>query len=121
MAVMIPPVAEEVGYRHLLSTPRVRRPAILTTRQHPELAAAVAQRFGIELTPTRIEDFSNGEIYVDIQESIREHYTYVFSSMFTSSLMDVNKAIMETAVLAPYLLVRRRLRRSRRQFERVTA
>jgi ribose-phosphate pyrophosphokinase len=49
-------------------------------RAHPELADAVAEELGIELTPTAAYDFANGEVFVRYQESVRGCDAFVIQS-----------------------------------------
>jgi ribose-phosphate pyrophosphokinase len=49
-------------------------------RSHPELAEAVAEEVGIELTPTTAYDFANGEIFVRYKESVRGCDAFVLQS-----------------------------------------
>lgn len=44
---------------------------IFTGRANPELAAEIASYLGANLSPIQIRNFSDGEIYVQVQESIR--------------------------------------------------
>ncbi len=44
---------------------------LFSGRAHPELAEAVGEQLGIELTPTTAYDFANGEIFVRYKESVR--------------------------------------------------
>ncbi|HEY9722720.1 MAG TPA: ribose-phosphate pyrophosphokinase [Oscillatoriaceae cyanobacterium] len=60
--------------------PQLDRPEILPMRRdiklfsgsaNPELAGAIARHLGVELGGMKIANFSDGEIYVQIQESVR--------------------------------------------------
>jgi len=53
---------------------------LFSGRAHPELAEAVADELGIELTPTTAYDFANGEIFVRYKESVRGCDAFVIQS-----------------------------------------
>ena len=53
---------------------------VFSGRAHPELAEAVAEQLGIELTPTTAYDFANGEIFVRYKESVRGCDAFVIQS-----------------------------------------
>ena len=42
-----------------------------------ELAAKVADKIGIELGRSSVREFSDGEIQVNIEESIRGHHVFI--------------------------------------------
>ena len=48
-----------------------RRLRVLTGRGHPELAQRICHYLDVPLTDVLIEDFSDGEIHLQIQENIR--------------------------------------------------
>ncbi|KAI9462543.1 phosphoribosyl pyrophosphokinase [Russula earlei] len=68
---------------------------LLTGNSHPELAAAVAERLGIPLTPCTITKFSNGELNVKISESVRDEDVFILQS----ACRDVNDHLMELLIL----------------------
>src|SRR5919198_5533039 len=72
---------------------------LFSGRAHPELAEAVAQELGIELTPTTLYDFANGEIFVRYQESVRGCDAFVIQSHSTP----INKWIMEQLIMVDAL------------------
>ena len=45
-----------------------------------ELAAKVADKMGIELGKSSVREFSDGEIQVNIEESIRGHHVFILQS-----------------------------------------
>ena len=49
-------------------------------RAYPELAEEVATHLGIEITPTKLTDFANGEIYARYLESVRGCDAFVIQS-----------------------------------------
>ncbi|KAF8265320.1 phosphoribosyltransferase-like protein [Lactarius quietus] len=68
---------------------------LLTGNSHPELAAAVAERLGIQLTPCTVSKFSNGEVNVKITESVRDEDVFILQS----ACRDVNDHLMELLIL----------------------
>jgi ribose-phosphate pyrophosphokinase len=72
---------------------------LFSGRAHPELASAVADQLGIELTPTAAYDFSNGEIFVRFEESVRGCDAFVIQS-HTAPL---NQWIMEHLIMVDAL------------------
>ncbi|MBX3311698.1 MAG: ribose-phosphate diphosphokinase [Microbacteriaceae bacterium] len=57
-----------------------KRLVLVTGRAHPELAEDIAKELGIELSPTEIRTFANGEIYARYDESIRGSDVFVIQS-----------------------------------------
>ncbi|RJK97860.1 ribose-phosphate diphosphokinase [Vallicoccus soli] len=72
---------------------------LFSGRAHPELAEAVADELGIELTPTSAYDFANGEIFVRFEESVRGCDAFVIQS-HTAPL---NQWIMEQLIMVDAL------------------
>jgi len=68
---------------------------LLTGNSHPELAQAVAERLGVDLTPCTVKKFSNGEINVKISESVRDEDVFIIQS----GCSDVNDNFMELLIL----------------------
>src|SRR4028119_2201285 len=68
-------------------------------RAHPELAEAVAEQLGIELTPTAAYDFANGEVFVRYQESVRGCDAFVLQS----HAAPLNQWIMEHLIMVDAL------------------
>ena len=64
-----------------------------------ELAAKVADEIGIELGKSSVREFSDGEIQVNIEESIRGHHVFILQS--TSS--PVNDNLMEILIMVDAL------------------
>ena len=64
-----------------------------------ELAAKVADKMGIELGKSSVREFSDGEIQVNIEESIRGHHVFILQS--TSS--PVNDNLMEILIMVDAL------------------
>ena len=72
---------------------------LFSGRAHPELAAAVAERLGIGITPTAAYDFANGEIFVRFEESVRGCDAFVIQS----HTAPVNEWIMEHLIMVDAL------------------
>lgn len=68
---------------------------ILSGTANPELAKEVAEHLGLSLTPMRISPFSDGEIYVQLQESVRGVDCFVIQPTCTP----VNENLMELLIL----------------------
>ena len=64
-----------------------------------ELAAKVADKMGIELGKSSVREFSDGEIQVNIEESIRGKHVFILQS--TSS--PVNDNLMEILIMVDAL------------------
>ncbi|MDA2963100.1 MAG: ribose-phosphate diphosphokinase [Actinomycetota bacterium] len=85
-----------MGEIRLSSEKRLR---LFTGRGYPELADDVASELGVELTPTSAYDFSNGEIFVRFEESVRGCDAFVLQSHSSP----VNKQIMEQLIMVDAL------------------
>lgn len=68
---------------------------ILSGTANPELAKEVADHLGMTLTPIKIKPFSDGEIYVQLQESVRGMDCFVIQPTCTP----VNENLMELLIL----------------------
>ena len=68
-------------------------------RAYPELAEEVANHLGVELTPTKLTDFANGEIYARYLESVRGCDAFVIQS----HIAPINKWIMEQLIMVDAL------------------
>jgi len=68
---------------------------IFTGRANPEIAEDIAKHLGEDLGTLQIKNFSDGEIYVRIQESIRGDDVFVVQSLCDP----VNKNIMELLIM----------------------
>lgn len=64
-------------------------------RANRELAEEVADHLGIELTPTQLYDFPNGEVYTRFEESIRGCDAFVLQSHSDP----INERIMEQLIM----------------------
>jgi ribose-phosphate pyrophosphokinase len=85
-----------MGEIRLSSEKRLR---LFSGRGYPELADDVASELGVELTPTSAYDFSNGEIFVRFEESVRGCDAFVLQS----HTAPVNKQIMEQLIMVDAL------------------
>ena len=82
----------------------VKRPTekhlmLFTGRANPELAASVADVLGVELTPSRLINYANSEIYVRFEESVRGSDAFVIQS----HPAPVNEWIMEQLIMVDAL------------------
>ncbi|MBP6746692.1 ribose-phosphate pyrophosphokinase [bacterium] len=68
---------------------------ILAGTANPELAKEVADHLGLPLTPIKIKPFSDGEIYVQLQESVRGMDCFIIQPTCTP----VNENLMELLIL----------------------
>ncbi|GAA5072239.1 ribose-phosphate diphosphokinase [Thermocatellispora tengchongensis] len=68
-------------------------------RAYPELAEEIAANLGIEMTPTRLHDFANGEIYARYLESVRGCDAFVIQS----HTAPINQWIMEQLIMVDAL------------------
>ena len=76
-----------------------KRLRLFSGRAYPELAESVAKELGIPITPTSAYDFSNGEIFVRFEESVRGSDAFVIQSHSSP----VNKHIMEQLIMVDAL------------------
>jgi ribose-phosphate pyrophosphokinase len=72
---------------------------LFSGRAYPELAEEVAAELGVGVVPTAAYDFSNGEIYVRFQESIRGCDAFVIQS----HTAPINTWIMEQLIMVDAL------------------
>ena len=79
--------------------PTQKRLMLLAGRSHPDLANAVANELGIEISKTSAYDFANGEIFVRFEESVRGCDAFVLQSHTTP----INKWIMEQLIMVDAL------------------
>lgn len=68
-------------------------------RTHPELAEQVAAQLGVDVTPTKFEDFANGEVFVRYLESVRGCDAFVLQAHADP----VNTSIMEQLIMVDAL------------------
>ncbi|GLU46911.1 ribose-phosphate pyrophosphokinase [Nocardiopsis ansamitocini] len=72
---------------------------LFSGRTHPELAERVAAELGIEVVPTRFQDFANGEIFVRYLESVRGSDAFIIQCHSEP----INKSIMEQLIMVDAL------------------
>ena len=82
-----------------ISLPNSKRMMLFAGRAHPELAQAVSEQLGVELAPSSVYDFANGEIFVRFEESVRGCDAFVLQS-HTSP---INTWIMEQLIMVDAL------------------
>lgn len=76
-----------------------KRLTLVAGRVNRELAAEVAERLGIGLTPVQLAEFANGELHCKYGESIRGADLFIFQSHCSTSEMSVNDALMEQLIM----------------------
>lgn len=78
--------------------------ALLTGNSNPALAQKIAKELKHDLVPTTVGRFSDGEISLEIGESLRGKHVFVIQSLCSSVLEDgtvssVNDSLMELLIL----------------------
>ena len=72
---------------------------LFSGRAYPQLAADIGTALGVEPVPTSAYEFSNGEIFVRFQESVRGSDAFVVQSITAP----VNTWLMETLLMVDAL------------------
>lgn len=72
-----------------------KRLQIFSGTRHPELAAKVAKKLGLEVSDTGVEYFANGELKCHLEESVRGGDVFIFQAHNSP----VGEAIMEQAII----------------------
>jgi ribose-phosphate pyrophosphokinase len=72
---------------------------LFSGRAYPELTDEIASALGAEVTPTRLFDFANGEIFVRFLESVRGSDAFVVQS----HTAPINRWIMEQLIMVDAL------------------
>jgi ribose-phosphate pyrophosphokinase len=72
---------------------------LVSGRAYPELAEEVAKGLGVDLTPTKLFDFANGEIFVRFLDSVRGCDVFVLQS----HTAPINEWIMEQLIMVDAL------------------
>jgi ribose-phosphate pyrophosphokinase len=72
---------------------------LVSGRAYPELAEEVAKGLGVDLTPTKLYDFANGEIFVRFLDSVRGCDVFVLQS----HTAPINEWIMEQLIMVDAL------------------
>jgi ribose-phosphate pyrophosphokinase len=68
---------------------------LFTGRANPQLADEIARYLGTELSPLVIKNFSDGETYVQIHESVRGHDVFIIQP----TCYPVNENLMELLII----------------------
>jgi ribose-phosphate pyrophosphokinase len=79
-----------------MHNPKIR---ILSGTSHPELAKKIAEELGASYTGGIAKHFSDGEIQVDIGESVRGYDVFVVQPIASSEQHSVNDNIMELLII----------------------
>lgn len=77
----------------------VRDPVLVSGSAHPDLARAVASWAGVELAPTAVERFPDGEIHVELLTDVRGRAAYVVQP----TLAPVGEHVLELVLIADAL------------------
>lgn len=88
-------VAQMPARQRILSGGSAADLKILSGTANPELAREVAEYMGLHVSPIKISPFSDGEIYVQVQESVRGLDCFVIQPTCTP----VNENLMELLIL----------------------
>jgi len=78
-----------------------KRLMLFSGRATPELAAKIAAKLGVELGPTTLKTFSNGEVYCRYSESIRGADVFIVQSTCGNAQtgLTANDALMELLLM----------------------
>ena len=82
-----------------ITTSGQKKLMLFSGRSHPELSQEIAGCLGIGLTPARLSDFANGEIFVRFLESVRGCDAFVVQS----HTAPINRWIMEQLIMVDAL------------------
>jgi ribose-phosphate pyrophosphokinase len=88
-------LVQQLPVRRKLPSDATANLKVLSGTANPELAREVADYLGIHVTPVTIKPFSDGEIYVQIQESVRG----VDCFLIQSTCAPVNENLMELLII----------------------
>jgi ribose-phosphate pyrophosphokinase len=69
--------------------------SIFTGNAHPQLAQAICNHLGVPLGKAEVFDFSNGNTFVKIDETVRDHDVFVIQP----SVAPVNQGVMELLIM----------------------
>src|SRR5690242_14953241 len=69
--------------------------SIFTGRAHPDLARAVCQYLGVELGKADVFEFTNENIFVKINQNVREQDVFIIQPTYP----DVNRSVMELLIM----------------------
>jgi len=82
-----------------IKRPNEKNLMLFSGRAHPGLAAEVAQLLGVEVVPTTLRNFPDGELYVRYQDSVRGCDAFVIQS----HCAPINEWIMEHLIMVDAL------------------
>ena len=68
---------------------------IISGRSNIDLSKRICKLLDLELLNLNLDNFSNGEIKIELNESIRERNIYIIQTGFSDSLYSVNDYLME--------------------------
>jgi len=83
--------------QHWLERGPQKRLMLVSGRSHPDLAADIAGKLGVELSPVELKTFANGEVYCKYEESIRGADLFIVQSC--AGVGKVNAHLMELLVM----------------------
>lgn len=93
----IPP--EQVIFSTMQSPSQSQKLHIFAANSNPSLAKSIATHLGVEMSNAEIRRFSDGEVFVEVKESIRGANVYLVQS----TCAPVNDHLMELLVMADAL------------------
>lgn len=73
----------------------MRKVKIFSGSSHPQLAASICERLGVQPAKCELGFFSNGETRVDILTSIRDHDVFIIQS----GSKNINDSIVELLIM----------------------
>jgi ribose-phosphate pyrophosphokinase len=91
----VPAVSGSVHATWMERTPH-KRLMLFSGRSNPELGAKIAEHLGIELGQATLKTFTNGEVYVRYEESIRGADMFIVQSCSSPT----NDSLMELMIMA---------------------
>ena len=91
MVVETQPAPTALHYAH------DKRLMLVTGRANPELAAKIASKLGVEISPMTTKTFSNGEVYCRFEESVRGADVFIVQPICGNPYtgLSANDALME--------------------------
>ena len=90
----VPAVSDSVHATWMERTPH-KRLMLFSGRSNPELGAKIAEHLGIELGQATLKTFTNGEVYVRYEESIRGADMFIVQSCSSPT----NDSLMELLIM----------------------
>ncbi len=83
--------------QHWLERGPQKRLMLVSGRSHPDLAADIAEKLGVQLSPVELKTFANGEVYCKYEESIRGADLFIVQSC--AGVGKVNAHLVELFVM----------------------